>query len=280
MTDEANMVPRDYVHHFTAADHAQLPDFGLHCLSLPDAAFLAALDQWSAGEAPPGFAGKEWGGDREQPEAQVAIAGLATGIRAKLIEAVNAGRLQAIVFERSWPASDLVPERTYLEVQVFETWLRLHDFGYGNVIDGWREEQQDLLWNIATTIASARAAFRRTSRDPESSGASTEAPATGVPKQAYMEALLHIARLERHRARQGGGDVEKRPNDKQGTLLKLVIGMAIEGYRYDPEAVRSEAPAEIASDLAKQGLNVTDDTVRKWLKAATSAVLPKKPRKS
>jgi hypothetical protein len=95
-----------------------------------------------------------------------------------------------------------------------------------------------------------------------------------------MEALLHIARLERHRARQGGGDVEKRPNDKQGTLLKLVIGMAIEGYRYDPEAVRSEAPAEIASDLAKQGLNVTDDTVRKWLKAATSAVLPKKPRKS
>ena len=61
------------------------------------------------------------------------------------------------------------------------------------------------------------------------------------------------------------------------TLLKLVIGMAIEGYRYSPDAARSEAPAEIAGDLAKQGISVTDDTVRKWLKEASNTVLPRRP---
>ena len=61
---------------------------------------------------------------------------------------------------------------------------------------------------------------------------------------------------------------------ERDTLLKLVIGMAIEGYRYDPLAARNEAPSEIAGDLAKHGIEVSDDTVRKWLKEAVNAVLP------
>lgn len=63
---------------------------------------------------------------------------------------------------------------------------------------------------------------------------------------------------------------------ERDTLLKLLIGMAIEAYRYDPTAARSGTPAEIASDLAKHGLSVTDDTVRKYLKDAAKTVLPKR----
>lgn len=74
----------------------------------------------------------------------------------------------------------------------------------------------------------------------------------------------------------GASHVSTRERD---TLLKLVIGMAIEGYRYDPVASRNEAPAEIAGDLAKQGIEVTDDTVRKWLKEAANTVLATRPRK-
>ena len=58
------------------------------------------------------------------------------------------------------------------------------------------------------------------------------------------------------------------------TLLKLVIGMAVEAYRHDPSAGRSTAPGEIAEDLAKHGLSVTDDTIRKYLKEAAIKVLP------
>ena len=64
------------------------------------------------------------------------------------------------------------------------------------------------------------------------------------------------------------------------TLLKLVIGMAINGYGYDPAASKSTKPKEIADDLVALGIPITDDTVRKYLKLAQETVLPAKPRQS
>lgn len=61
---------------------------------------------------------------------------------------------------------------------------------------------------------------------------------------------------------------------ERNTLLKLVIGMAVEGYKYDPKASKSTTPKEIADDLAGLGITITDDTVRKYLKEAAQAFLP------
>lgn len=66
--------------------------------------------------------------------------------------------------------------------------------------------------------------------------------------------------------------------NERGTLLKLVIGMAIKGYSHDPAASKSTAPKEIADDLAALGMTITDDTVRKYLKQAADNVLSAKPR--
>ena len=57
------------------------------------------------------------------------------------------------------------------------------------------------------------------------------------------------------------------------TLLKLIIGMAKGGYRYDQFASKSTIPKDISNDLMDCGLEVSDDTVRKWLKEA-AALLP------
>jgi hypothetical protein len=62
------------------------------------------------------------------------------------------------------------------------------------------------------------------------------------------------------------------------SVLKLIIGMAVKGYSYDPNSSRSTTVSEIASDLAQLGLSLTDDTVRKWLKEA-SELLPRTERK-
>jgi hypothetical protein len=67
---------------------------------------------------------------------------------------------------------------------------------------------------------------------------------------------------------------------ERSTLLKLVIGMAMEGYKYSPESARNGAVTEIAGDLAKHGLDVSDDTVRKYLREATKTVLTKSRRKT
>jgi hypothetical protein len=61
---------------------------------------------------------------------------------------------------------------------------------------------------------------------------------------------------------------------ERDSLLKLVIGMAIVGYGYDPAAKRSEQPQAIADDLAIRGLMIDVDTVRKWLKASAELLPP------
>jgi hypothetical protein len=62
------------------------------------------------------------------------------------------------------------------------------------------------------------------------------------------------------------------------SVLKLIIGMAIKGYRYDPTSSRSATVSEITSDLEQLGLSLSDDTVRKWLKEAAE-LLPRGEQK-
>lgn len=51
------------------------------------------------------------------------------------------------------------------------------------------------------------------------------------------------------------------------SLLKLVVGMAIAQYGYDPTQKKSDVPRKIVGDLNLLGLKVDVDTVRKHLQA-------------
>jgi hypothetical protein len=55
---------------------------------------------------------------------------------------------------------------------------------------------------------------------------------------------------------------------ERDSLLKLTIGMAVLGYGFDPKAERSPQVQEIADDLARAGVSLDADTVRKWLRIA------------
>lgn len=61
---------------------------------------------------------------------------------------------------------------------------------------------------------------------------------------------------------------------ERATALKLIIGMATCGYKYNSQATRNGATAEIAKDLDSLQLSLDEDTVRKWLKDAAE-YLPK-----
>ena len=60
------------------------------------------------------------------------------------------------------------------------------------------------------------------------------------------------------------GELGTRERD---SLLKLVIGMAVEQYGYDPQKLKNTAITNIQSDLARHGLSLDTDTIRKWLRA-------------
>lgn len=56
---------------------------------------------------------------------------------------------------------------------------------------------------------------------------------------------------------------DRREIDK---IAQLFTAMAIDHLGYDPKALRSPAPKEIANLAAEMGLRITDETVRKYLK--------------
>jgi hypothetical protein len=94
--------------------------------------------------------------------------------------------------------------------------------------------------------------------------------------QALKSQLQELNAREEARVRDnGGGGSEKSLGARErDSLLKLIIGMAVGGYGYDPTAARSDQPAAIASDLAAAGITLDVDTVRKWLKQACDLLPP------
>jgi hypothetical protein len=50
------------------------------------------------------------------------------------------------------------------------------------------------------------------------------------------------------------------------SLLKLVIGMAIAGYRFNPRSSRNDATKEISDDLERLGIPLDRDTILRWLR--------------
>lgn len=74
---------------------------------------------------------------------------------------------------------------------------------------------------------------------------------------------------------QGLANKDSLSSREKDSLLKLVIGMAVAGYKYDPSAKKNSATSEIARDIAGLGLTLDEDTVRKWIKEAAGH-LPRK----
>jgi hypothetical protein len=61
---------------------------------------------------------------------------------------------------------------------------------------------------------------------------------------------------------------------EQESLLKMVVGMAIGAYRWDPRARRNDVTSEIESDLARAGVPLDPDTIRKWLRKGAELIPP------
>jgi hypothetical protein len=57
---------------------------------------------------------------------------------------------------------------------------------------------------------------------------------------------------------------------ERSTMLKMIIAMAMQGYRYDPTAERSTIPSEIESDMNLLGIGINLETIRKHLKSGSS----------
>jgi hypothetical protein len=106
-------------------------------------------------------------------------------------------------------------------------------------------------------------------------------PAGGLPKDSVLVVRTDALREFEQSINNESAKIEKPLTTRErDTLLKLLIGMAIKGYSYDSRASKSNVPKEIQDDLATLGIDVSDDTVRKYLKQAANTVLPTTERKT
>ena len=86
-------------------------------------------------------------------------------------------------------------------------------------------------------------------------------------------AHLRIAELEGELDPTNGAPSAPEPAKTQSlierqNMLKAIFGMAVRGYSYNPADKRSKTVSEIVSDLELEGIPLSDDTIRRYLKEA------------
>ncbi len=60
---------------------------------------------------------------------------------------------------------------------------------------------------------------------------------------------------------------------ERSSLYKIIIGMAVGKYGYNPNATRNNAVTDIVRDLEATDVQVSDETVRKYLRLASQQLL-------
>jgi hypothetical protein len=58
------------------------------------------------------------------------------------------------------------------------------------------------------------------------------------------------------------------------SLLRMVIGMAVRAYGFDPNVPRSRITKKIADDLRLAGVDLDEGTILKWLRAGAELLPP------
>lgn len=89
------------------------------------------------------------------------------------------------------------------------------------------------------------------------------------PEFLRLLRLYHVEGADRRVRAAATGREDPREIDK---IAQLFTAMAIDQLGYDPKQARSPIPREIADLAASKGLEVSDDTVRKYLKIGASFI--------
>jgi hypothetical protein len=63
------------------------------------------------------------------------------------------------------------------------------------------------------------------------------------------------------------------PNERR-SVKRLIIGMAVDGYGYNPNDQRSPATREIHKGLARFEIKMDEDTIRNWLRKSIAELPP------
>jgi hypothetical protein len=257
---------------FGADEYFALPDSGVGYYSLEDAALLAALDMWNAGQVPDVPAGEGWP-EGDGPGVRKGIEPLQRQLLDALARSVESGLLKAVVRRRTLPDSRPVPGRTFVRLADLEDWLEVHGHMRGPVIEAAAAVFVDNPWGIACAVARDRAELRHpTPAQPEQHGDAAAPDEVTRLKRELQEARLHVLHLQQQGERRTGR--LRRKDDLSAkdrtTLLLLIAALA------DMAKLDWRRPYKAAEALRKQadqlGASVSQNAAAKHLQDVLGAL--------
>ena len=157
---------------------------------------------------------------------------------------------------------------------IFVNWARDNDINFpetlaekvaarsSNWID-WRKAFED----SGEVIAQTKAAHRE--RDEVWTKTIMDQRTAIQAHEARIKDLIEELEQARRQAKTASEiSAKKMSSIEREGMLKVIYALAVHGYRYDPNPPGGTAVPEIVSDLALEGLPLSDDTVRRYLAAA------------
>jgi len=164
-------------------------------------------------------------------------------------------------------------------------WEKLFDPVLPGIFIGWAKENQIPFPSELEALLSARGNMLVSWKSKYEAllARYDDLKAIFLETQNRLTMQIDDTRLQLEEAQKRLEDMEKSNTAKikpdiglreKETLLKLVIGFAVSAYAYDPKSARNAKLSEMSSDLARAGVALDEDTIRKWLKAGAEILPP------
>ncbi len=181
------------------------------------------------------------------------------------------GTLQAAKILRNSDET-INPEETYCEMETLAKWLEERSINiHGDWYDQYLSDEQKVAEYVVRAIEIKRRLIIERNYEFD--------PLNSEEKIMILKGKIDDLLSEKFKVWLPQGRIAEKAHSKplhtkeKETLLKMAIGMAIKGYGYNPSAKRNNTTTEIKQDLESLGIQLDEDTIRKWLKEA-SEILP------
>lgn len=195
------------------------------------------------------------------------------GIEAAIVNAINQGHLTPRQTRRSI-AGVVKPDQTYLNVDDVINWCETVGIDPGEMIFEYLEHEANIAASAYQYLENERFKLEN-----EATLKDVDRSTGGLSEDEIAKIFVENLRFrEGHFGPRNQVQVRGIANKERNQLLKLVLGMALDSYGYQPKAKKNEATGQIVSDLAKYGIGIDADTVRKYLKEAAETVTYQMPK--
>jgi hypothetical protein len=136
---------------------ARLPDFGIGHPSIKEAAELVAIDMWYSGGIGDISELEDFDGSDRDPRLKAALVGAITAFEARLLTAIDGGRLKAPIILRDLD-DRLIPQETYVSYDDLVEWMHERGLSPGDHMASWLSTESTISELICEEVASLRAA--------------------------------------------------------------------------------------------------------------------------